>query len=172
MKKTQHANFDFGSIQRTKGGSPARAMINSGDFPPPALLSFGPAWRVPCPIRGASLCRRSMIVLCESPTWGRVQQGCGYPFPFWFGLWLFGYLCGETLIFGTVDWLLLWGLSFVACLPQLFQLPGHRSVPESQNLNHGNLQIKDTLLYSISLSEFSCSEQLSLIPNLVIDIFF
>ena len=31
----------------------------------------------------------------------------------------------ETLIFGTGDWLLFWGLSFVACLPQLFQLPGH-----------------------------------------------
>ena len=25
----------------------------------------------------------------------------------------------ETLIFGTRDWLLFWGLSFVACLPQI-----------------------------------------------------
>ena len=38
----------------------------------------------------------------------------------------------ETLIFGTRDWLLFWGLSFAACLPQLsFRLgtgscPNHR----------------------------------------------
>ena len=38
-------------------------------------------------------------------------------------------------MFGTGDWLLFWGLSFVACLPQLFQLFGHRSVPESQVIN-------------------------------------
>ena len=41
-------------------------------------------------------------------------------------------LVWEILIFGTGEWLLFWGLSFVACLPQLFQLPWHRSVPESQ----------------------------------------
>ena len=35
-------------------------------------------------------------------------------------------------MFGTGDRLLFWGLSFLACLPQLIQLSGHRSVPESQ----------------------------------------
>ena len=33
-----------------------------------------------------------------------VDSDCGYPFPIWFGLRLFGHLCVGTLIFGTGDW--------------------------------------------------------------------
>ena len=70
----------------------------------------------------------------ETSARGRLvgRPSCRYPFPFWLGLWLFGHLCvGNPDVWdrGLVTVL---GLSFVACLPQLRQLPVHRSVPELQ----------------------------------------
>ena len=117
--------------------------------------SFGsgaPRMSVAGPSRRLPSCRRRKRLRPGVGWWGSpvrfiVDLGCGYPFLVWFVfLWLLFSGVWETLIFGTGDWFAFGEPFFCGLFTPTNPLPGHRLVPESQDLNFWFLRVNVNLL--------------------------